>query len=111
EAAAFSGQDYCDRRSKLVKLAEALSTAVAATGESIAWPRPDSALAPQIETALDAYLDESQARELIVIPLGEDGGADDESTEDGVARNVVGVLIAEQIAARHDEPEGRKKQP
>jgi multidrug efflux pump subunit AcrA (membrane-fusion protein) len=115
EAAAFSGQDYFDRRSKLVKLVEALATAVAATGETIVWPRPDAALAPQIETALDAYLDESQARALIVIPLGETGDADEPSTAevpaiDAVARNVAGVLVAEQIAARHDAPaEGREK--
>ncbi|MCE9603447.1 MAG: efflux RND transporter periplasmic adaptor subunit [Planctomycetia bacterium] len=89
EAFAVSGQDYLDRRSNLVRRLETLAAAVAASGEKLRFPHDDTALAPQVESALHAYLDESQARELTVVPLRCGATATDE---------IVGVLTIEQIA-------------
>lgn len=90
EAIAVSGQDYLDRRANLIRRLEALAAAVAACGEPLRFPfAPDEQLAPQVETALHAYLEESQARALDVIPLRAGPNAADE---------IIGILTIEQIA-------------
>jgi multidrug efflux pump subunit AcrA (membrane-fusion protein) len=90
EAIAISGQDYLDRRANLIRRLEALAVAVAAGGEPLRFPlAADEQLAPQVETALHAYLDESQARALDVIPLRAGLNVVDE---------IVGVLTIERIA-------------
>lgn len=88
-ALAFSGQDRFDPRSNLVRRWESLATVVAATGEPLDVPR-DGDQAPQVEAALQSYLDEAHARRLVVVPLAVDEG------------DVVGVLTAEQIAPSRD---------
>ena len=91
EAVAVSGQDYLDRRANLVRRLEALAAAVAAGGESLRFPHDDdeAQLAPQVEAALNAYLDESQARQLTVEPLRAGPAATDE---------IIGILTVEKIA-------------
>lgn len=103
EALAVSGQDYLDRRANLVRRLEALAAAVAAGGETLRFPADDEAqLAPQIETALNAYLDESQARALIVEPLRAVTAATDE---------IIGVLTIEKIATAAPIPHSPIPQP
>jgi len=103
EALAVSGQDYLDRRANLVRRLEVLAAAVAAGGETLRFPTDDEAqLAPQIETALNAYLDESQARALTVEPLRAGTAAPDE---------IIGVLTIEKIATAAPMPHSPIPQP
>ena len=93
-AAAFSGQDQFDRRASLVRRLEALATAVAAVGETLVVPHVDEPAAPQIERALQPYLDDSQARRLMVVPLY---AAGDGSSGEGSAGEPTAVLAVEQL--------------
>lgn len=85
-ALAFSGQDQFDSRSNLVRLWEKLTTVVAAGGEQLDYPSDGSQLAPQVTAALEALIDESHARRMIVVPLAVGDG------------EPIGVLTLEQIA-------------
>lgn len=103
ETLAVSGQDYVDRRAGLVVRLEALATAVAATGETVRAPGDAERLAPQVDDALQAYLEESQSRRLLVVPLREPA-AEEESGA------VIGVLLVEWIAGLQEpQPSGRRK--
>ncbi|HEY2839716.1 MAG TPA: HlyD family efflux transporter periplasmic adaptor subunit [Pirellulales bacterium] len=66
---ATSGVDAVDRRAASVKLLERLIQAVLAVGEPLSHPDASGLLPPQLEQALDAYLDESHARRVSIIPL------------------------------------------
>ena len=46
-----------------------LATAVTATGEDLWYTGDTSDLAPQVEEALDTYVDESHAKAVAVLPL------------------------------------------
>jgi multidrug efflux pump subunit AcrA (membrane-fusion protein) len=69
---AVSGLESVDRRANLIRRLEAVIAAVSSVGKPF-WYADDSqskaALPPQIETVLQAYLDESQVRTLAIIPL------------------------------------------
>ncbi len=93
-AAAFSGQDQFDRRASLVRRLEALASAVAAVGETLVVPTDDEPVAPQIERALQPYLDDSQARRLIVVPLY---AAGDGSSRERPTGEPTAVLAVEQL--------------
>lgn len=103
EAAAFSGQDRFDRRSQLVRLLEDLSAAVAHSGRPLQVPHGNEPLASPVERALQAYVDETQARQLAVWPIhdgADDGGSNDAATSDEPNGEVVAVVVLEQIAAQ-----------
>ena len=103
ETLAVSGQEYVDRRAGLVVRMEALATAVAATGESVCMPGDAHRLAPQVDEALQAYLEESHSRRLRVIPLREPAAEEE-------AGSVIGVLLVEWIAgAQEVQSSGRRK--
>lgn len=103
EALAVSGQDYLDRRANLIRRLETLAAAVAAGGEPLRFPLAgDEQLAPQVEAALNAYLDESQARALDVIPL---------RAGTNVADEIVGVLTIERIATAAPQSNAPIPQP
>lgn len=103
EALAVSGQDYLDRRANLIRRMEVLAAAVAAGGEPLRFPlAADEQFAPQVETALNAYLDESQARALDVIPLRAGTNIVDE---------IVGVLTIERIATAAPQSKAPIPQP
>ena len=67
---AISGQDVVNKRSNVVRLLGDLATVVAAAQESVWYCGDTSQLAPQIEDALQEYVDESHSKTVIVIPLG-----------------------------------------
>jgi multidrug efflux pump subunit AcrA (membrane-fusion protein) len=97
-ALAFSGQDHFDRRSNLVRCWERLAGTVAATGEPLTFPIDDERPLPQIESALAALVEESQARHVVVVPLAV---GDDEP---------IAVLTVEQIGAgRQLSPTARRR--
>lgn len=68
-AVAISGLDVLDRRSNVVQRLQKLAAGVAAGGEAV-WHRGASEdLPPQIERAVDGYLDAAHSRILGVVPL------------------------------------------
>ncbi len=110
---AVSGQDTIENRSNIVNYLGKLATRVVATGESLWFDGSNEDLPPQVEEALDRYVDESHTKRLAILPLrrpkrtadaGEretvTGEADSESNE---ANEIIGVLIVEQIES--DLPE------
>jgi hypothetical protein len=70
---AISGADVVEKRSNLVVLMRALIDAVIAWGERLIYTgTKDDTLPPKVLHALDAYLQESNAKLLIVMPLIEE---------------------------------------
>lgn len=102
---AISGQDTFDKRSNVVRLLRNLAKTVAKTGEDLWFTGDTTDLAPQVEKAVNAYVDEAHTKQLAVLPLHE---VDDqpeefsESAKNEVAKkkrrvNVLGALIIEQL--------------
>jgi len=89
---AVSGQDTFDKRSNLVTLLGRLATAVVATGEAIWYTGDTTQMAPQVEEAVQAYVDESHAKTVGVIPLVRLQEEDDKESP-----YVLGALLVEQI--------------
>ena len=90
--AAISGQDRFDSRSELVRLMARLAPAVATSGEPLWYQGQSADLPPQLESAAQRYLDESQSRLLAVYPLLEPGTFDGKGKPQG---KTLGVLLAE----------------
>lgn len=107
---AVSGQDTLDTRSNIVVLLRKLTDRVCAAGEPLWYNGQPQDLPPQIENALQEYIDESHTKSLAVIPIRErevsddpdEMGQDESITEDGTG-DVIGALIVEQI----DAPQSR----
>ncbi|MEX2091578.1 MAG: HlyD family efflux transporter periplasmic adaptor subunit [Pirellulales bacterium] len=107
---AVSGQDTFDKRSNVTVLLGKLATAVAKTGEDC-WYTGDAAnLAPQVEEALDAYVDESHTKSLAILPLTEPGGDVELAPDEAPGRlpRVIGAIIVEQMVDTR-APEGFKQ--
>lgn len=103
---AISGQDAFDKRSNVSTLLTKLARSVAKTGEDVWYTGDTSNLAPQVEKALDAYVDESQTKAMAILPLvdrrGEAeadavAGTGEELSHDNRAGEVLGALIVEQM--------------
>lgn len=93
---AVSGQDILDRRSTVVRLLNDLSTAVVAAGEPVWYSGDTTDMAPQVEEALQNYVDESHAKNVAILPLVRPTptrGENDEHAPD----EPIGALIVEQI--------------
>ncbi len=108
---AISGQDTIENRSNIVTHLGKLSTRVVATGESLWFDGTDEDLPPQVEEALDRYIDESHTKRLAILPLRRPKGAGDgrenatgeADSESNEANEIIGVLVVEQIES--DLPE------
>lgn len=97
---AISGQDTFDKRSNVTVLLNKVATAVTRTGEDVWYSGDTSNLAPQVEAAIDAYVDESHTKAIAILPLVEPrdheeafAGQDD----DRPPAEVIGALIVEQM--------------
>ncbi|MCE9546967.1 MAG: GAF domain-containing protein, partial [Planctomycetia bacterium] len=66
---AVSGQDTVERRANVVRLLANLVDRVLATGEPMWYSGDTSQLAPQVEEALSAFVNESHTRTLGIVPL------------------------------------------
>jgi len=93
---AISGQDVIDKRSNTIVLLNRLATAVVAAGEPVWYSGDTSNMAPQVEDALQEYVDESHAKNVAVLPLVKPAppaavGEDEKPPEH------IGALIVEQI--------------
>ncbi|MFV1966109.1 MAG: efflux RND transporter periplasmic adaptor subunit [Pirellulaceae bacterium] len=103
---ALSGQDALEHRSNVVAALSRLATKVVATGEPLRYEGSTEDFPPQIETAIEEYVDESYARSMEVLPLRrprlDDSPASEASTghverEQDHVGDVIGALIIEQI--------------
>jgi hypothetical protein len=103
---AVSGQDTIENRSNIITALERLATRVVATGESLWYEGVTEDLPPQVEEAVDTYVDESYAKSVVVLPLRKPGDPHEAARtgqnaemigEVQVDREIVGALIAEQI--------------
>jgi multidrug efflux pump subunit AcrA (membrane-fusion protein) len=96
---AVSGQDTFDKRSNVTVLLSKLAAAVAKTGEDVWYSGDTSDLAPQVEEALEAYVDESHTKSMAILPLKEprEEEAKFTSEEEHEPAEVIGALIVEQM--------------
>lgn len=90
---AVSGQDTFDKRSNTIMLLNRLATAVVATGEPLWYSGDTSNLAPQVEDAVQEYVDESHSKNVAVLPLKRPSDPTDEKDQ----HEPIGALIVEQI--------------
>jgi multidrug efflux pump subunit AcrA (membrane-fusion protein) len=100
EVLAISGLDSLDRRAKQVKLLAELSRAVLMTHEPLWHAHGSGEVPPQIEAPLQAYLDQSHARLLGVIPLAvaPAGRSGADSNGQKSKQPILGALIVEQLS-------------
>lgn len=96
---AVSGQDTFDKRSNVTVLLGKLAAAAVKTGEDVWYSGDASNLAPQVEEALDEYVDESHTKSLAILPLLEPGGQEELAPDEVRERDarVIGALIVEQM--------------
>ena len=66
---AISGQDVFDKRSNTVRLLGKLATAVVATGDAVWYTGDTRDLPPQVEDAVQEYVDEAHSKTVAVLPL------------------------------------------
>jgi multidrug efflux pump subunit AcrA (membrane-fusion protein) len=99
---AVSGQDSFDKRANAIRLLNHLATAATATGEPVWYSGVTDDMAPQVEGALQNYVDESHSRLVAVLPLKKPLPPNERNdAQEGNARpaEVIGALIVEQIEA------------
>ncbi|MDZ4852977.1 MAG: biotin/lipoyl-binding protein [Pirellulaceae bacterium] len=107
---AISGQDTIENRSNIVSALNNLATRVIRSGEPLWYDGTTEDLPPQIEEAVEDYVDQSHGRTIAVLPIYRP-----EKTIEGdvlTARNVspesrhrgpaIGALIVEQIETQLD---------
>src|SRR4029079_11838997 len=90
---AISGQDTFDKRSNTVQLLNHLATAAVATGDAVWYTGDTSMMAPQVEEAVQDYVDECHSKAVAVVPLKEPH----DTTDPLADPKVLGALIIEQI--------------
>ena len=90
---AVSGQDTFDKRSNTVTLLGQLATAVVRTGETVWYTGDTSMMAPQVEEAVQNYVDECHSKAVAIVPLK----APHDPTDPLQQPKVLGALVIEQI--------------
>ena len=95
---AISGLDSVDRRANTVVLLEQLVSRVVATCEVLVYPNRHADLPPQLNDALESYVDTSQTRFLTVFPLVKAETWDDEKRPNSNETTTIGALVAEKFA-------------
>jgi biotin carboxyl carrier protein len=93
---AVSGQETFDRRSNTISLLDKLASVVVAGGEPVWYSGDTSNMAPQVEEAIEAYVDESHTKAMAILPLAKpcDKAA---SVDHEPPPEFIGALIIEQI--------------
>jgi multidrug efflux pump subunit AcrA (membrane-fusion protein) len=102
---AISGQDTFDKRSNVVRLLRNLSKVVCKSGEDLWYTGDTSNLAPQVENAVNEYVDESHTKQIAVLPLREHDPHADDKTRDKKKENLLGAIVIEQLVDSR-APEG-----
>lgn len=94
---AVSGLDSIERRAAEVRRLGELSSCVARGGEPLWLRDPAQPLAPQIEQALQNYLDQSHGRAIAVIPLNAPHADHRPNARTAASPAVIATLIVEQL--------------
>ena len=96
---AVSGQDLFDKRSNTVGLLGQLATAVVASEEPVWYTGDTSNLAPQVEDAIQEYVDDAHSKTVAVLPLIRPAPLEEEDDPDKreAPEPPIGALIVEQI--------------
>jgi multidrug efflux pump subunit AcrA (membrane-fusion protein) len=98
---AVSGQDVVDKRATTVRLLGKLATAVVKAGEPIWYIGDTSDFAPQVEKAVENYVDEAHTKMIAVFPLAKKSKWENEEENNPARRNKpeppFGALLVEQI--------------
>jgi hypothetical protein len=99
---AISGQDTLDNRSNVVHHLGVLASRVIASGETLWYHGSTEDMPPQIEKAIEAYVDESYTKSMVILPLRKPRAGDEsilhpDSDEELAPREIMGALIVEQL--------------
>lgn len=94
---AVSGQETFDKRSNQVSLLGKLATVVVKAGEPLWYTGETRDLAPQIEEAVEAYVDESHSKNIVVLPLAKPRDEEEIKEHPNRKPEYLGALIIEQI--------------
>jgi hypothetical protein len=102
---AISGQDTIESRSNIVAALNTLATRVVSAGESLWYDGSTEDLPPQLEEAVEDYVDLSHGRTVAVLPIrrpekvveGDVHSKQHVLREDVADREIIGALIVEQI--------------
>ncbi len=104
---AVSGQDMFDKRSNTIRLLNRLATVVVASGEPMWYSGDTRDMAPQVEDAVQEYVDESHTKMIAVLPLVRPEPLEKERErpdEPDESPPPVGALIVEQIEDSRVQP-------
>lgn len=94
---AVSGQDTFDKRSNTISLLSRLATAVVASGDTMWYMGDTTNMAPQVEVAVQEYVDDSHSKTVAVLPLRRPRPDADEDRDRDLDNEPIGALIIEQI--------------
>jgi multidrug resistance efflux pump len=99
---AISGQDTLDNRSNVVYNLGLLAGKVIASGETLHYTGSTEDMPPQIEKAIEKYVDESYTKSMVILPLrkprpGDDHLINPDAHEELQPREIIGALIIEQL--------------
>jgi hypothetical protein len=94
---AVSGQETFDKRSNTVTLLGELATVVVRAGEPLWYTGDTRDLPPQVEEAVEAYVDESHSKCVVVLPLAKPSDHEETDQQPKPKLEFVGALIIEQI--------------
>ncbi len=95
---AISGQDLFDKRSNTVRLLGRLATAVVASGDAVWYTGDTHDLPPQVEDAVQEYVDEAHSKTVAVLPLQRPAPLEeDDPKKRETPEPPIGALIVEQI--------------
>ena len=95
---AVSGQDLFDKRSNTVHLLGKLATAVVSAGEAVWYTGDTRDMAPQVEDAVQEYVDEAHSKTIAVLPLQRPAPPEEDDPKKRTEPEPpIGALIVEQI--------------
>ena len=95
---AVSGQDVFDKRSNTVRLLGRLATAVVASGDPLWYTGDTRDLPPQVEDAVQEYVDEAHSKTVAVLPLRRPMPPEEDDKSKRIEPEPpIGALIVEQI--------------
>ncbi len=94
---AVSGQDTFDKRSNTITLLNHLASAVAATGEAVWYTGDTTDMPPQVEEAVQDYVDESHTKAVAILPLKRIQPEEAEEKDEKQPEEIIGALVIEQI--------------
>jgi hypothetical protein len=94
---AISGQDTFDKRSNVVRMLRDLARVVVKSGEDLWYTGDTTNLSPQVEQAVNDYVDESHTKQIAVLPLREADPHSDDPNRPKHRENMLGAIVIEQL--------------